>query len=197
MSFSNMFNLQYTYVWRGYQSVVGDFYISYSKLVIKGCDFLGAAYFRFMAVNIIKLIVGCQDLEEYAQWQARQEIDYEGGENGRAVPCLTRFKAKRADEVLASGGSLYRVLKSRVICRQKIVGFEMVETGHKGTMCAIMLEPEIVTVVNAPHRPFQGWRYFDDEKAPADRGVYVIGQGDEDEEPPEEMADELRDAGLL
>lgn len=148
-----------------------------------------------MATNIIKLIVGCADMEEYAQWQARQEMDYEDSPSGRAVPCLTRFMPKRGDEILASGGSLYRVLKSRVVCRQKICGFEMVKTEHKGTMCAIMLEPQIVTTVNAPHRPFQGWRYYESVKAPADRGVYVLG--DDHDEPPEEMAEELRAAGLL
>ena len=148
-----------------------------------------------MTVNIIKLIVGCADMEEYAQWQDRQEIPYEGAESGRAVPCLTRFMPKRGEEVLKTGGSLYRVLKSRVVCRQKICGFEMVKTAHKGTMCAIMLEPEIITTVNTPQRPFQGWRYFDVVKAPEDRGVYILGE--DHDEPPEEMADELRKAGLL
>ena len=113
------------------------------------------AYIKNMSVNVIKLIVGSADIEEYAQWQARQEMDYEDAPNGRAVPCLTRFMPKRADEILKSGGSLYRVLKSRVVCRQKICGFEMVKTAHKGTMCAIMLEPEIITTVNAPQRPFR------------------------------------------
>ncbi len=148
-----------------------------------------------MSVHLIKLIVGCADLEEYAQWQTRQEVDYEDSPSGRAVACLTRFMPKRADEVLRGGGSLYRVLKSRVVCRQKICGFEMVKTAHKGSMCAIMLEPEIITTVNAPHRPFQGWRYFDPAKAPADRGGYILGG--ENDEPPEEMAEELKAAGLL
>ena len=71
----------------------------------------------------------------------------------------------------------------------------MVKTQHKGTMCAILLEPEIITCVNAVHRPFQGWRYFDEAKAPKDKGVYVIGEGLDD--PPEELGDDLRAAGLL
>lgn len=148
-----------------------------------------------MKVNIIKLIVGSADIDEYAQWQARHEMDYEDSPSGRAVPCLTRFMPKRGDEILRTGGSLYRVLKSRVVCRQKICGFEMVKTEHKGSMCAIMLEPEIIATVNAPHRPFQGWRYFESAKAPEDRGLYVLGQGDD--QPPEEMAEDLRAAGLL
>ena len=148
-----------------------------------------------MALNIIKLIVGSADIDEYARWQFRQEVDYEDASCGRAVPCLTRFMPKRADEILKSGGSLYRVLKSRIVCRQKICGFEMVKTEHKGTMCAIMLEPEIITTVNAPQRPFQGWRYFEGAKAPEDRGTFVLGQ--DDDAPPEELAQGLREAGLL
>ena len=153
---------------------------------------LGWGYISFMAVHMIKLIVGAESLEQYAQWQESQVMDYHGQS---AVPCMTRFMPKRADEILRSDGSLYRVLKSRVQCRSKILGFEMVEIEGQGKKCMIMQSPEIMTVLNAPHRPFQGWRYFDDAKAPNDRGVYVLGQ-DEDE-PPEEMSEELRAAGLL
>lgn len=145
-----------------------------------------------MTVHMIKLIVGADSLDAYAGWQASQMMDYHGQE---AVPCWTRFKPKRADEILRSGGSLYRVMKSRIVCRQRILGFEMVETQSHGTRCMILQDPEIITTVNQHHRPFQGWRYFDPAKAPKDRGVFVMGQ--EADEPPEEMAEDLRAAGLL
>jgi len=148
-------------------------------------------YIGFMTVHMIKLIVGAQSLEQYAQWQESQVMDYHGQD---AVPCFTRFMPKRADEILRTGGSLYRVHKSRIVCRSQILGFEMVETGQ-GQKCMIMQSPEIMTVLNAPQRPFQGWRYFDGAKAPEDRGVYVMGQ--DEEEPPEELGDDLREAGLL
>ena len=148
-------------------------------------------YIYSMTVHMIKLIVGAESVEQYAQWQAGEVMDYHGQ---AAVPCMTRFMPKRADEILRSGGSLYRVLKSRVVCRSKILGFEMVDTAQ-GKKCMIMQAPEIITVVNAPHRPFQGWRYFDEAKAPADRGVFVFGESQD--EPPEEMSEELREAGLL
>jgi hypothetical protein len=153
-------------------------------------------YILIMGVHIIKLIVGCETLEDYARILAAQVMDYEGQ---AAVPCWTRFMPKRADEVLRSGGSLYRVMKSRVQCRQRILGFEMVEVegadGAVGKKCLILQDPEIITTVAMAHRPFQGWRYFDPAKAPEDKGVYILGQ-DEDE-PPEDMGDELREAGLL
>ncbi len=141
---------------------------------------------------MIKLIVGCEDLEQYALWQAQEVMDYHGQ---FAVPCWTRFSPKRADEIVRSGGALYRVMKSRIVCRSRILGFEMVETKSHGKRCMIMQDPEIITTVAQAHRPFQGWRYFEGGKAPADKGVYILGQAEE--EPPEEMADGLREAGLL
>lgn len=149
-----------------------------------------------MAVHIIKLIVGTQSLEEYAQWQEAQAMDYHGQ---IAVPCFTRFMPKRADEVLRSGGSLYRVMKSRIVCRSQILGFEMVEVqgrdGSIGKKCMIMQSPEIMMTVSAPQRPFQGWRYFDEAKAPADRGLFVMGE--DNDAPPEDLAEGLAEAGLL
>ncbi|MFK7840480.1 MAG: DUF1489 family protein [Bdellovibrionales bacterium] len=140
---------------------------------------------------MIKLIVGTDSLEQYAQWQESQQMDYHGE---IAVPCFTRFMPKRADEILRTGGSLYRVMKRRIMCRSKILGFEMVETSQ-GKKCMILQSPDIITTLNSPHRPFQGWRYFEAGKAPEDRGVFILGQ--DDDEPPEELSDDLREAGLL
>lgn len=131
-------------------------------------------------------------MEEFAQWQESQVFDYQGTP---AVPCYTRFMPKRADEVLQSGGSLYRVMKSRIVCRQKILGFEMVEIEGHGKKCMILQDPKIMSVIKTPHRPFQGWRYFDPAKAPADRGLYVLGETQD--APPDEMAEDLRAAGLV
>ena len=145
-----------------------------------------------MSLHMIKLIVGSEDLEQYARWQEQEVMDYHGQP---AVPCWTRFMPKRADEILKSEGSLYRVMKSRIVCRSKILGFEVVETKSHGKRCMIMQDPEIITTVTQHHRPFQGWRYFEGPKAPADRGVYILGE--DMDAPPEEMADDLKEAGLL
>lgn len=145
-----------------------------------------------MTLHLIKLIVGSNDLEQYAQWQSQETLDYHGQP---AVPCWTRFMPKRAHEVLKTEGSLYRVHKSRIVCRSKILGFEMVETKNHGKRCMIMQSPEIITTVAQSHRPFQGWRYFDAAKAPADRGLYILGE--DNDAPPPEMEEDLKEAGLL
>ena len=162
-------------------------------LALIGVGFcLAHGYIEGMSLHMIKLVVGVDALEDFAAIQAREVIDYEGQP---AVPCWTRFQPKRADEILRSQGSLYRVIKSRIQCRQRILGFEIVETKSHGTRCKIMQDPEIITTVSTPHRPFQGWRYFDDAKVPKDRGVFMPGL--QEGKPPAEMEDDLRAAGLL
>ena len=64
-----------------------------------------AHIYVFMALNVIKLIVGCDTLDEYAAWQAQEVMDYHGQP---AVPCWTRFMPKRGDERFTRGGAVAR-----------------------------------------------------------------------------------------
>ena len=144
-----------------------------------------------MSIHIIKLVVGVEDLAEFAARQRHEIIDYHGQ---RAVPCWTRFMPKRADEILREGGSIYRVIKNRIQCRHKILGFEMVETKEKGKMCMIMQDAEIIKTVSTPRRPFQGWRYLKPADVPKDLGPYDPAN---DQDIPPEMEKALREAGLV
>jgi len=142
-----------------------------------------------MAIHIIKLVVGVDSLEAFAELQKSQTVDYNGT---AAVPCWTRYAPKRADEILSAGGSIYRVIKNRIVCRHKILGFEMTEIEGK-KQCMIMQDARMIQTLSKPRRPFQGWRYLEPAKAPADRGVYSAG----DEDIPSDIEEGLRDAGLL
>lgn len=145
-----------------------------------------------MALHIIKLVVGIDDLDEFLAFQRQNIVDYDGIS---ANVVRTRFKPKQADEILETGGSLYRVIKNRIQCRQKILGFEQAESRDRGTQCLIMVEPVIIQTISKPKRPFQGWRYFKAADIPRDRGIY-LGEGQREEIEPE-MEEELRGAGLL
>ena len=145
-----------------------------------------------MALNMIKLVVGIHDLDEFYNWQQHDVIDYNGQ---RANTVWTRYKPKRADEMLSSGGSIYRVIKNKICCRQKLLGFEMVETKQKGTQCLILTETEIIQTYSTPKRPFQGWRYFEAKAVPKDRGLYLGGNQLEEIEP--ELENDLMESGLL
>ncbi|MGB1077624.1 MAG: DUF1489 family protein [Bdellovibrionales bacterium] len=144
-----------------------------------------------MTINMIKLVVGIETLQEFYELQQRETIDYHGTP---AVPCWTRFAPKQAEEIIRKQGSLYRVIKGRIQCRAQILGFEKVET-DQGTKCMIMQSAEMIQTVSQPHRPFQGWRYLKQADTPKDRGPY-FGQ-ENDNEPPEDMREELEKMGLL
>jgi len=107
-------------------------------------------------VNIVKLCVGADAVEDLARWQKA----HFGA--GPAVH-VTRMWPKRTDEVLG-GGSLYWVIKGQILGRQRILALEE-EPGPDGvTRCAIVLDGRIIRTEPMPKRPFQGWRYL----APAD-----------------------------
>ena len=144
------------------------------------------------SIHIIKLVVGVNDLQHFYELQCRNTMDYHGQ---KAVPCWTRYAPKRADEILREGGSIYRVVKNRIVCRHKILGFEIVETQEKGKMCMIMQDAEMIETVHMPRRPFQGWRYLKPGDVPPDKGIYT-GQSTGYEIPPD-MEEELKAAGLL
>ena len=145
-----------------------------------------------MTQHLIKLVVGVQDLDDYAKRQQEDLMSYKGQQ---AAPCWTRFQPKRAEEILENDGRIYRVINNRIQCWHHILGFEMVEVEGKGKMCMIMQDPTIMQTVSTPHRPFQGWRYFDPTKAPKDRGVYELGT--EACDIPPAMAKDLKESGLL
>ncbi|MAF98518.1 MAG: hypothetical protein CMH26_07780 [Micavibrio sp.] len=145
----------------------------------------------FMSIHLIKLVAGVQTLEDYAEIQKREVFDYHGQP---ATACWTRYKPKRGDEILRDGGSIYRVIKNKIQCRFKILGFEIVEQPDGKTMCMIVQDARMIKTLSKPRRPFQGWRYLEPGKAPADRGVY--SDADAEDIPPDIEAG-LKEAGLL
>jgi hypothetical protein len=131
-------------------------------------------------LHLIKLCVGCDSMEDLAQWQR----------NRRPLEHWTRNRPKRAEEILA-GGSLYWVIKGQVRVRQRIVGLDRREN-EEGVWCAIVLGRRLTRVRPTLHRAFQGWRYLESADAPPD-----LVKGQASDELPEKLASELRALGLL
>ena len=107
-------------------------------------------------LNISKVAVGCASLDAL---RARQEARRSGG----MVPIVTRFRPKRADELI--GGSIFWILQHRITARQTILGFAEREDDRR---TIIQLDPELVPVRPQPKRAHQGWRYLPPQDAPAD-----------------------------
>jgi hypothetical protein len=114
-------------------------------------------------VNLIKLSVGTESVEQLQEWQQYRSKQIEDGHYYH----VTRMWPKREAEVL-NGGSIYWVIKGEVQARQRVLEFRE-RIGQDGIRrCAIMLDPEIVRVTPSLKRPFQGWRYLDPADAPMD-----------------------------
>jgi hypothetical protein len=146
-----------------------------------------------MSVHLIKLAVGIESIDHLRARQKQRIEERKAAWDGKVLRILTRNTPRRADELTAEGGSLFWVIKGRILVRQKITSVEAA-TGQDGTpRCAIHLDPKLVRVRPGRSRPFQGWRYLEDDNAPAD----LPAGAEEKVEPPAEMAEELRELGLI
>lgn len=138
-------------------------------------------------VNILKLCVGAESVEDLTAWQAQNAPRWPEG----CAVHVTRMWPKREAEILA-GGSLYWVIKGAVLARQRIVGLERVAGGDGVERCALMLDRAIIRTEAAPRRPFQGWRYLTPEESPRD---LPKGREKDDALPPS-LAQALAEIGL-
>lgn len=135
-----------------------------------------------MTLHLIKLVVGCDSVEDLLDWRAPQ------ARAGQPWILRTRQTPKRAAE-LTDGGSLYRVYKGAILSRQLILDVTTVGEGQDAR-CEMVLDETLVRVAPTPRRPFQGWRYLEAKDAPPDLA------GDGELEAPPELARQLREAGL-
>ncbi|MCH2163325.1 MAG: DUF1489 domain-containing protein [Marinovum sp.] len=117
-------------------------------------------------MNLIKLCVGAEQVEDLLHWQQQARAK---GPDGFPRH-VTRMWPKRAEEIL-NGGSLYWVFKGLVLCRQPILRFDEVLGGDGITRCGIVLDPCVTRVQAIKKRPFQGWRYLKPDDAPRDMGA--------------------------
>jgi hypothetical protein len=130
-------------------------------------------------LHLTKVAVGCATLEDILRHQAA---------HGGAVH--TRFMPKRADELI--GGSIYWIIKHRLIARQTILSLAMAETPW-GSKCRLTLTAQAVEVQPQPRRAHQGWRYLDPADAPPD----LAAAAGTDDTLPTYMVRELQSLWLL
>lgn len=143
-----------------------------------------------MGLNIIKLCVGCDCVEDLETW-----IAYRLEEKRRAGEPLehfhtTRMVPKRTDEL--DGGSLYWVIKGSVQCRQRLLEVRPFIDGEGISRCRLVLDPKVVRTEWQPRRAFQGWRYLEAKDAPRD-----LPDGSEAAMLPPTLRRDLAELGLL
>jgi hypothetical protein len=135
-----------------------------------------------VSLHLLKLCVGCETVDELRAWRAARE--------GPDQPWILRTRqTPRLAERLLDGGSLYRVFKGAILCRQPILAVDGVGEGPE-RRCEITLDATIVLTEPTPRRAFQGWRYLEPKDAPAD-----LEMDDAGHVVPPELARRLREAG--
>lgn len=118
-------------------------------------------------IHLVKLCVGCDTIEELADWQASRLAGLRAAGQKPELFHRTFQTPKRRTELI-SGGSLYWVIKGLMQARQRVIDLK---PGHKddgSPCCLIMLHKALVPVRPVPRRAFQGWRYLDIADAPPD-----------------------------
>jgi len=134
-----------------------------------------------MPLHMIKLVVGAANVDDLLAWRAGHATQ------GEPWILRTRMTPKRAVEML-DGGSVYRVFKGEILCRQRILAINTVGEGV-AARCQVTLDDTVVRVAPTPRRAFQGWRYLDPKDAPPDLDDAAFG------DIPEALARKLREAG--
>ena len=143
-----------------------------------------------MTLHLIKLCVGCDSIEDLADWQRRRLAELKKKRKPQELIHVTRMTPKRGDELL-NGGSLYWVIRGQIAVRQRLL--ELRAVSKNGTPhCGLVYAPELVHVIPRYCRPFQGWRYLAAKDAPQDASMLKGGK-----RLPPQLRAELAALGLL
>ena len=142
-----------------------------------------------MSLNLIKLCVGAESLEDQQEWSQRRLKEMQAAGSEVCLFHTTRMVPKRIDELL-DGGSLYWVIKGKIQARQKLVDIRPFVDSEGIRRCKLMLDSQIIATEWQPKRAFQGWRYLPVEEAPADLQFADSGM-------PSHLKAELAELGLL
>ena len=153
---------------------------------------LSADRHTLVTVHLIKLCVGIDTVRQLEGFRVLRREEYRRKGLEEVDIHVTRNAPRRAGEVL-DGGSLYWVIRRQIRVRQRILRIEKIPDDEGRRRCGLVLDPALVRTEPRAFRPFQGWRYFKPEDAPAD----LAGDSDDSDDMPENMRRELHTLGLL
>ena len=138
------------------------------------------------------MAVGIESLVHLSRVQTSRLQKLEKAGEPPVLKHWTRNTPVRAKEI-CGGGSLYWIVKGAIRARQRITAIEKGASGETGKRCAFVLASTLVRTEFKPMRAMQGWRYLNGDAAPKD----LMQSSEDSGDLPEEMAQELRDLGLL
>ena len=143
-----------------------------------------------MSLHLLKPALRAKDILTLREHQSQYYQHYNGM---ICYPVWTSRRPTRIDEIL-DGGSVYWIVNKFMRVRQDVVGFEILDTAaDEKPQYMIYCDATLIETQPIERHPFQGWRYLEASNAPPDIGAVDINE----DRPPEDMAEELRAAGLL
>ena len=137
-------------------------------------------------LHLLKLCVGVERPEQLHEYHVQRRAA------GQELQHTTRMWPRREAEIL-EGGSLYWVMRGAIQARQRILRLEEVIGADGIRRCKIVLGQDLMRVISAPKRAFQGWRYLDAADAPPDLGLV----GGDDDDLPDDLREALGQIGVL
>jgi hypothetical protein len=145
-----------------------------------------------MALHLLKLCVGADSIDDLEGFVRRRLADKRRRGEPTDYYHTTRMIPKRRQQLI-DGGSLYWVIKGQIAARQVLRDVQPFIDPQGMSRCRLVLDPNVVTVMPRPCRPFQGWRYLNAGDAPAD----IAGAGGDVAIMPEALRRHLRELGLI
>ncbi len=106
-------------------------------------------------LHLTKVAFGCRTLEALEKRVAARTRDGE-------MRVVTRMRPKRCDELI--GGSLYWIVKHRLVACQQILRFDDRNDGRIDIVCS----GDLLLIPASPKRAHQGWRYLEEASAPSE-----------------------------
>lgn len=146
-----------------------------------------------MPLNLVKLCVGAESIEDLASWQ-KERLAEQRKAGGKPRITHATFQRPKRDAELLDGGSLYWVIKGIIQARQLILALDEGKKSDGSPCCLIVLDKKIVPVRPLPRRAFQGWRYLAPDDAPPD---IANGKGGGLADMPPALRKQLAELGLL
>ena len=146
-----------------------------------------------MSVNLVKLCVGIETVEDLVRAQRRRVEKHARAGKAASLFHATRMTPRRREELL-DGGSLYWVIKGVIQVRQRIIGLAQAKRTDGTPCCQIMLDKSLHLVRPTRRRPFQGWRYLEADDTPPD---LTPGAAGKKAHFPPAMRRELAELGLI
>lgn len=108
-------------------------------------------------LHLTKVAAGCRTIEALEKRVATRARDGE-------VRVTTRMRPKREAELI--GGSLYWIVKHRLVGCQQILRIDERPDGRIDIVCS----SDLTMITPSPKRAHQGWRYLEQDTAPGGEG---------------------------